>query len=97
MLTDTGACCRAGRRFRREASLTARTVEQMMLGSATRKCERLLEPVARGLPPLGASKSAVSRRFVGHEIHRRGVAEACPQWDRHGRPDDRRNACRRAR
>jgi len=50
--------------FRREDPLTERAVEQMMLGVATRKYERSLEPVAPGLRTRGTSKSAVSRRFV---------------------------------
>jgi putative transposase len=50
--------------FRREDPLTERAVEQMMLGVATRKYERSLEPVAPGLCTRGTSKSAVSRRFV---------------------------------
>src|SRR5512138_546044 len=50
--------------FRREDPLTERAVEQMMLGVATRKYERSLEPVAPGLHTRGTSKSAVSRRFV---------------------------------
>jgi len=50
--------------FRQEDPLTERAVEQMMLGVATRKYERSLEPVAPGLRTRGTSKSAVSRRFV---------------------------------
>ncbi len=50
--------------FRREDPLTERAVEQMMLGVATRKYDRSLEPVAPRLQTRGTSKSAVSRRFV---------------------------------
>jgi putative transposase len=50
--------------FRREDPLTERAVEQMMLGVATRKYERSLEPMTPGLCTRGTSKSAVSRRFV---------------------------------
>jgi putative transposase len=50
--------------FRREDPLTERAVGQMMLGVATRKCERSLAPVAPGLRTRGTSKRAVSRGFV---------------------------------
>lgn len=42
--------------------LNERAVEQMVIGVSTRKYERSLEPVA--VETRGASKSAVSRRFV---------------------------------
>ena len=45
--------------------LTPRAVEQMVLGVSTRNYERSLEPTPSGLESRGASKSAVSRRFVG--------------------------------
>ncbi|HXX68051.1 MAG TPA: IS256 family transposase, partial [Polyangiaceae bacterium] len=44
--------------------LTPRAVEQMVLGVSTRNYERLLEPTPPGITSRGASKSAVSRRFV---------------------------------
>jgi putative transposase len=50
--------------FRARDPLSERAVEQMVLGVATRKYERSLEPVAPGLRTRGTSKSAVSRRFV---------------------------------
>jgi putative transposase len=50
--------------FRSRDPLSERAVEQMVLGVATRKYERSLEPVAPGLHTRGTSKSAVSRRFV---------------------------------
>jgi hypothetical protein len=48
--------------FRQEDPLTERAVEQMMLGVATRKYERSLEPVAPGLHTRGTSKSAMTAR-----------------------------------
>jgi putative transposase len=45
--------------------LTPRAVEQMVLGVSTRNYDRSLEPTPAGLSSRGASKSAVSRRFVG--------------------------------
>lgn len=50
--------------FRARDPLSERAVEQMLVGVATRKYERSLEPVAPGLRTRGTSKSAVSRRFV---------------------------------
>lgn len=50
--------------FRARDPLTERAVEQMLVGVATRKYARSLEPVAPGLRTRGTSKSAVSRRFV---------------------------------
>ena len=50
--------------FRARDPLSERAVEQMVLGIATRKYARSLEPVAPGLRTRGTSKSAVSRRFV---------------------------------
>lgn len=44
--------------------LDRRVLEQMTLGVATRKYARSLEPLPEELSPSGASKSAVSRRFV---------------------------------
>lgn len=44
--------------------LEERAVEQMVLGVATRKYARSLEPVGDGVRTRGAGKSAVSRRFV---------------------------------
>jgi transposase-like protein len=45
--------------------LTPRAVEQMVLGVSTRNYERSLESTPPGIESRGASKSAVSRRFVG--------------------------------
>ncbi len=44
--------------------LTPRAVEQMVLGVSTRNYARSLEPAPSGMQTRGASKSAVSRRFV---------------------------------
>jgi putative transposase len=44
--------------------LTARAVEQMLVGVATRRYARSLEPLGSGVLTRGTSKSAVSRRFV---------------------------------
>src|SRR5829696_2220904 len=44
--------------------LNRRVVEQMLLGVATRRYARSLEPVPTTMTSRGASKSAVSRRFV---------------------------------
>lgn len=44
--------------------LTPRAVEQMVVGVATRKYARSLEPAPPGTQTRGTSKSAVSRRFV---------------------------------
>jgi transposase-like protein len=51
-------------KFAEEDPLTARAVEQMVLGVATRKYGRSLEPMPPGVKTRGTSKSAVSRRFV---------------------------------
>jgi putative transposase len=51
-------------RFAAEDPLNARAVEQMLLGVATRKYGRSLEPLPPGTKSRGTSKSAVSRRFV---------------------------------
>jgi transposase-like protein len=50
--------------FRARDPLSERAVEQMVLGVATRKYDRSLEPTPSGLRTRGTSKSAVSRRFV---------------------------------
>ena len=47
-----------------EDPLTARAVEQMLVGVTTRKYSRSLEDVPPGVRTRGASRSAVSRRFV---------------------------------
>lgn len=47
-----------------EDPLTSRAVEQMLVGVATRKYARSLEPVPDTVRTRGTSKSAVSRRFV---------------------------------
>jgi len=44
--------------------LDRRVVEQMLVGVATRRYARSLEPVGAGVSVRGTSKSAVSRRFV---------------------------------
>ncbi len=44
--------------------LDRRTVDQMLLGVATRGYARSLEPLPTDVPTRGTSKSAVSRRFV---------------------------------
>ena len=44
--------------------LTPRAVEQMVLGVSTRNYGRSIEPAPPGVRTRGASKSAVSRRFV---------------------------------
>jgi len=44
--------------------LSERAVEQMLVGVATRKYGRTLEPIGAGVEARGTSKSAVSRRFV---------------------------------
>jgi putative transposase len=44
--------------------LTPRAVEQMVLGVSTRNYDRSIEPAPDGFVTRGASKSAVSRRFV---------------------------------
>jgi transposase-like protein len=51
-------------RFAAEDPLSERAVEQMVLGIATRKYARSLEPLPAGTKSRGTSKSAVSRRFV---------------------------------
>jgi putative transposase len=51
-------------KFAAEDPLTERAVEQMVLGVATRKYARSLEPLPAGTKSRGTSKSAVSRRFV---------------------------------
>jgi putative transposase len=47
-----------------EDPLNRRVVEQMLLGVATRRYARSLEPVPATMATRGTSKSAVSRRFV---------------------------------
>ena len=44
--------------------LTRRMVEQMLVGVATRRYARSLEPLPSGIQSHGTSKSSVSRRFV---------------------------------
>jgi transposase-like protein len=51
-------------RFVESDPLTPRAMEQMVLGVSTRKYERSLEPMPDAIDSRGASKSAVSRRFV---------------------------------
>ena len=52
------------RHFSNEDPLSRRAVEQMVVGVSTRKYRRSLEDVPAPLKTRGASKSAVSRRFV---------------------------------
>ena len=51
-------------RFTEGDPLTPRAVEQMVLGVSTRNYNRSIEPAPPGFKSRGASKSAVSRRFV---------------------------------
>lgn len=60
-------------RFRRTDPLTARVVNQMLVGISTRRYEGSLEPVVPALTSKGTSKSAVSRAFV--DATRRKVEE----------------------
>lgn len=60
--------------FAKEDPLTARAVEQMVLGVATRKYDRSLEPMPVDVETRGTSKSAVSRRFV------KATKEALDKW-----------------
>jgi putative transposase len=50
--------------FAVEDPLHDRAVEQMLVGVSTRRYARSLEPLPAELPARGASRSAVSRRFV---------------------------------
>lgn len=52
------------RLFSEEDPLSARAVEQMLIGVSTRRYSRSLEPLGAEVSERGASKSAVSRRFV---------------------------------
>lgn len=56
--------------FSREDPLSERAVEQMVVGVATRKYARSLEPIAGVRRERGTSKSAVSRRFVSRTTER---------------------------
>ncbi len=51
-------------RYAHQDPLTPRAVEQMVLGVSTRNYARSVGPMPAGIPSRGASKSAVSRRFV---------------------------------
>jgi transposase-like protein len=51
-------------RFASEDPLSQRAVEQVMVGVSTRKYARSLEPMPPSMKTRGASRSAVSRRFV---------------------------------
>ena len=53
--------------------LAERAYEQMVVGVATRKYGRSLEPLGAGVKTRGTSKSAVSRRFVAATEARIGV------------------------
>ncbi len=61
-------------KFAEEDPLSARAVEQMVLGVATRKYGRSLEATPPEVKTRGTSKSAVSRRFV------RATTEALETW-----------------
>lgn len=61
-------------KFAADDPLQARAVEQMVLGIATRKYERSLEPLPAGVKGRGTSKSAVSRRFVA------ATAKSLSEW-----------------
>jgi len=52
------------KRFAEQDPLSERALEQVMVGVSTRKYHRSLEPMPAGSKTRGASKSAVSRRFV---------------------------------
>ena len=64
-------------RFSNEDPLTDRAVEQMLVGVATRKYARSLEPMPPGVQTRGTSKSSVSRRFV--EATSKGLEEMMRQ------------------
>ena len=61
--------------------LGERAYEQMLIGVATRKYARSLEPVGAGVEARGTSKSAVSRRFVAATAARVGEELARPVGD----------------
>jgi putative transposase len=52
------------RQYAEQDPLDDRTLEQVVLGVSTRGYDRSVEQVPDELGPHGASKSAVSRRFV---------------------------------
>jgi len=56
--------------FASEDPLNERVLEQILVGVATRKYDRSLEPLPSGVKGRGASKSAVSRRFVAETTKR---------------------------
>ena len=58
--------------------LDERAYEQMLIGVATRKYARSLEPAGTGVETRGTSKSAVSRRFVAASAARVGKELARP-------------------
>ena len=72
----TRSRCRRSKRMADVDPLNRRVVEQMLVGVATRRYARSLEPVPATLNSRGTSKSAVSRRFV---------AKTAAQIDRRGR------------
>ena len=59
--------------FASEDPLQERVLEQMLVGVSTRRYERSLEPLGAGVESRGASKSAVSRRFI--EVTEEQMAE----------------------
>lgn len=64
-------------RFAEADPLTPRAVEQMILGVSTRKYDWSIEPAPPGLKLRGASKSAVSRRFVASTREQLGEMMSC--------------------
>ena len=77
--------------------LNRRVVEQMLVGVATRRYARSLEPVPATMRSRGTSKSAVSRRFVAKTAAQlAGVADRVARRPRPRRAADRRRAHRRA-
>jgi putative transposase len=77
--------------------LNRRVVEQMLVGVATRRNARSLEPVPATMRSRGTSKSGVSRRFVtedGGAVG--GVADRLARRDGPGGAVDRRSPYRRA-
>ena len=77
--------------------LNRRVVEQMLVGVATRRYARSLEPVPAAIRSRGTSKSAVSRRFVAKTAAQLAAWQtASLDCDGPGRPAHRRCPYRRA-
>jgi putative transposase len=64
MMTGEGVVLPSWERFQAQDPLTPRAVEQVLVGVATRKYPRSLEPTPPSVSTRGTSKSAASRRFV---------------------------------